>query len=47
MVSMSKAKQIGWLGYQDTWPTFEETFQELETGGILPITSNLNEPYAT
>ena len=48
VVSMSKARKMGWTGYQDTWQSFEETFQELEAEGILPKISELKkEPYAT
>ncbi|KIW14628.1 hypothetical protein PV08_07412 [Exophiala spinifera] len=36
VASMSKARKLGWTGYQDTWDAFEETFEELEKEGILP-----------
>lgn len=36
VISMSKARKIGWTGYKDTWESFEEIFQELEEGKVLP-----------
>jgi nucleoside-diphosphate-sugar epimerase len=36
VVSMSKARKLGWTGYQDTWEAFEETFAELEEAKMLP-----------
>ncbi|KAK7887374.1 hypothetical protein LTR67_009794 [Exophiala xenobiotica] len=39
VVSMSKARKLGWTGYKDTWDAFNETFEELEKEGILPKAS--------
>lgn len=39
VVSMSKARKLGWTGYQDTWEAFEETFAELEEAQMLPTKS--------
>ena len=36
VISMSKARSFGWKGYKDTWDSFNETFDELETNKILP-----------
>ena len=36
VVSMSKARKMGWTGYRDTWDEFEATFDELEEIKILP-----------
>jgi len=36
VVSMSKARKLGWTGYQDTWEAFEEAFAELEEAKMLP-----------
>jgi hypothetical protein len=33
---MSKARKLGWTGYQDTWDAFKETFAELEQAKMLP-----------
>jgi hypothetical protein len=38
IVSMSKARRFGFTGYQDTWESFEDAFDELEKEGILPPT---------
>ncbi|KAI9148283.1 NAD dependent epimerase/dehydratase family protein [Paramyrothecium foliicola] len=34
--SMSKARRIGWTGYQDTWENFENLFKTLEAEKVLP-----------
>ena len=34
--SMSKARKLGWTGYVDTWDSFEDVFQELESAGVIP-----------
>lgn len=36
VVSMSKARKMGWTGYQDTWKAFDEAFAELEEAKMLP-----------
>ena len=38
VVSMSKARKFGWVGYVDTWEAFGDTFGELEEGRIVPKT---------
>jgi len=40
VASMSKARNLGWTGYQDTWEAFEETFAELEEAKMLPPRHN-------
>ncbi|KAL2837387.1 NAD dependent epimerase/dehydratase family protein [Aspergillus pseudodeflectus] len=41
VVSMSKARRLGWTGYVDTWDAFEETLDALEREGILPPANRL------
>jgi len=36
IISMSKARKLGWTGYKDTWEAFEEAFDELEKEKVLP-----------
>jgi len=36
VLNMSKARKLGWTGYQDTWDAFEESFEELVAEKILP-----------
>ncbi|KAF9633306.1 NAD-dependent epimerase/dehydratase [Lasiodiplodia theobromae] len=36
VISMSKARKIGWTGYKDTWENFEEVLDELEKNKVLP-----------
>lgn len=36
VISMSKARKLGWTGYQDSWESLSEVFQDLEKTGILP-----------
>ena len=38
VISMSKARGMGFTGYRDTWDEFENTFDELERMKILPPT---------
>lgn len=38
MISMSKARKLGWTGYVDTWDALSECFDELEQEKILPST---------
>ena len=38
VISMSKARKLGWTGYVDTWESLEECFDELEAEGVLPKT---------
>lgn len=39
--NMSKARALGWSGYEDTWEAFERTFETLEREGILPPAEKL------
>ncbi|KAE8363728.1 hypothetical protein BDV27DRAFT_158507 [Aspergillus caelatus] len=41
VASMSKARKLGWTGYEDTWEAFEWTFRILEQGGIIPPVEQL------
>lgn len=41
VVSMSKARKMGWNGYEDTWDSFEEVFSQLEEAKVLPPVSKL------
>ena len=43
VVSMSKARKMGWNGYADTWDEFEHTFQKLERENMLPPVSALKK----
>ncbi|OCT46224.1 hypothetical protein CLCR_01219 [Cladophialophora carrionii] len=43
VTTMSKARGLGWKGYQDTWTAFDETLTELEDQGILPKASELRK----
>lgn len=36
VVSMSKARKLGWQGYEDTWDSFCKVFDALEREGIVP-----------
>ncbi|KAK0737379.1 hypothetical protein B0T21DRAFT_392499 [Apiosordaria backusii] len=38
VVSMSKAREYGWSGYQDSWKAFSDVFGELEAAKVLPKT---------
>jgi hypothetical protein len=35
VISMSKARKMGWTGYVDTWEAIESVFGELEGAGVL------------
>jgi len=39
VISMSKARKLGWTGYTDSWEAFEETFSDLENAKIIPKTT--------
>lgn len=41
VASMTKARKLGWTGYEDTWDSFERTFEVLEKEGILPPAEKL------
>ncbi|KFA50874.1 hypothetical protein S40293_02453 [Stachybotrys chartarum IBT 40293] len=36
VLSMSKAREAGWTGYEDTWYSFLRTFEELEAANVIP-----------
>ncbi|KAL0935446.1 nad dependent epimerase dehydratase family protein [Colletotrichum truncatum] len=38
VISMSKAREMGWTGYTDTWLSLSDVFRELESQKILPRT---------
>ncbi|EON65106.1 hypothetical protein W97_04342 [Coniosporium apollinis CBS 100218] len=38
VISMSKARKLGWTGYIDTWDSLSEVFDDLESEKILPKT---------
>ncbi|KAK1750300.1 hypothetical protein QBC47DRAFT_394459 [Echria macrotheca] len=38
VISMSKAREMGWTGYQDTWRSLADVFDELEAEKVLPKT---------
>lgn len=38
VASMSKAREMGWTGYTDTWKSLSDVFGELEAAGVLPKT---------
>ncbi|KAK2054863.1 NAD dependent epimerase/dehydratase family protein [Colletotrichum caudatum] len=38
VISMSKAREMGWTGYADTWQSLQDFFGQLETEKILPRT---------
>lgn len=37
IISMSKARRLGWTGYVDSWDALEESFEELAREKITPI----------
>lgn len=43
--SMSKARKLGWTGYEDTWESFEQAFGMLERGGVLPSPEKLKKDF--
>ncbi|KAL8833405.1 MAG: hypothetical protein Q9170_004286 [Blastenia crenularia] len=40
VMSMSKARRLGWTGYIDTWDSLCECFEELEMEKVLPKTAS-------
>ncbi|KAK3330707.1 hypothetical protein B0H66DRAFT_72768 [Apodospora peruviana] len=36
VISMSKARELGWTGYIDSWKALSEVFRELEAANVLP-----------
>ncbi|KAK0656220.1 NAD(P)-binding domain protein [Cercophora newfieldiana] len=44
VISMSKARDMGWTGYQDIWKSFSDAFGELEAANILPKVHWVGEP---
>ncbi|KAH9907177.1 hypothetical protein F4778DRAFT_768855 [Xylariomycetidae sp. FL2044] len=47
VVSMSKARKMGWNGYADTWDEFQAAFKELEKAKILPPVSELKGSHSS
>lgn len=45
VASMSKARKLGWTGYEDTWESFERTFDSLEKEGVLPPVEQLKKNF--
>ncbi|KAI9925597.1 hypothetical protein ASPWEDRAFT_29035 [Aspergillus wentii DTO 134E9] len=45
VASMSKARKLGWTGYEDTWEAFKRTFDTLEQEGILPPSELLKRDF--
>ncbi|KAJ6034313.1 hypothetical protein N7499_001521 [Penicillium canescens] len=45
VASMSKARKLGWSGYEDTWEAFDRTFDVLEKEGIIPPVGQLKNDY--
>lgn len=43
--SMSKARELGWTGYVDTWTELVDTFETLEKEGILPPVEQLKQDF--
>ena len=44
--SMSKARKLGWTGYEDTWESFDRTFRTLEKEGIIPPAAELKKDFS-
>jgi nucleoside-diphosphate-sugar epimerase len=44
--SMSKARKLGWTGYEDTWESFERTFENLEKNGVIPSVAQLKKDFS-
>ncbi|TDZ16204.1 Uncharacterized protein Cob_v010810 [Colletotrichum orbiculare MAFF 240422] len=38
VISMSKAREMGWTGYTDTWLSLSDVFKDLEAEKVLPRT---------
>ncbi|KAK3899412.1 Iridoid synthase [Staphylotrichum tortipilum] len=38
MLSVSKAREAGWTGYQDSWKSLSDVFGEMEAAGVLSKT---------
>lgn len=36
VISMSKARKLGWTGYIDSYEALETTFNDLEAANVLP-----------
>lgn len=36
VISMSKARKLGWNGYVDTWESLDECFNELGDERVIP-----------
>ncbi|KAJ5362117.1 hypothetical protein N7541_002961 [Penicillium brevicompactum] len=46
VASMSKARKLGWTGYEDTWEAFERTFDILEKERIIPPLGQLKKDFS-
>lgn len=45
VASMSKARKLGWTGYQDTWEAMEDAFEILEKEGVIPPADRLRRDF--
>lgn len=36
VISMSKARECGWMGYSDTWASLKHVFEQMEDARVLP-----------
>ena len=36
VISMSKAREYGWMGYRDTWGSLKDVFEQMKAAGALP-----------
>lgn len=43
--TMSKARNLGWTGYADTWDELEGVFETLEKEGVLPPVDKLKKDF--
>lgn len=43
VISMSKARRLGWTGYIDSWDALETTFDELVAAKVLPKTTKTSK----
>jgi len=42
---MSKARELGWTGYADTWTELVDTFETLEKERVLPPVEQLKRGF--
>ncbi|PYI00050.1 NAD dependent epimerase/dehydratase family protein [Aspergillus ellipticus CBS 707.79] len=45
VASMSKARKLGWTGYEDTWESSERTLDTLEEEGVIPSMAGLKKDF--